>query len=106
MKKQTLILPQGEIIEKLPSIQFSEDNTYRFCKDFGFFRNVPSNVKFYPVEVTNNGLITFIGDGYGVSKTHTDKHGIVGKYGNGNISIFTEDIPHLVEWCTENSLGR
>lgn len=98
------ILPQGDTIGILPFIKFAENNEYRFCMDFRFFKNVPSNVKFYPVEEINNGLMTFIGDGYGIQQHHKEKFGLSGEYGSGSISIYTFDIPHLLDWCRKNLL--
>ena len=104
IKRQSQPLPQGDVIGSLPFIQFAEDNEYRFCKDFGFWKNIPSDVKFYPTEESNNELITFIGDGYGIQEHHKVKFGLSGKYGSGSISVYTSDIPHLLEWCRANFL--
>jgi hypothetical protein len=43
----------------LPFIKFAEDNEYRFYQDFRFWKNVPSNVNFYPIEESKNGLMEY-----------------------------------------------
>ena len=103
-KQQKDKLPQGDLIGSIPFIQFAEDNEYRFCLDFSFTRNIPSHVRFYPFEEFGNGLITFIGDGYGILAEHSLKYGLVGQYGNGSILVYQDDIPHLLDWCRANFL--
>jgi hypothetical protein len=104
MTRQKHEFPEGDVIGSIPHIRFPENNEYRFLMDYGIFRNVPPNINFYPVHETGNGLMTFIGDGYGVRDEYTKKFGIAGNYGSGSISIYVDDIPHLLEWCRKNFL--
>lgn len=89
-----------DVTGSLPFVRFASNNEYRFGQDFRFFKGIPSDVEFYPVEESDNGLITFIGDGYGI----LPKYKLAGKYGNGAIFVFKADIKHLVEWCRANFL--
>jgi hypothetical protein len=92
---------EKDIIGSLQYVRFAEDNEYRFSMDHGFYKNVPSDINFYPVAETGNGLIEFVGNGYGMSEEYKRK-GLSGEYGNGSIHVFNADIPHLVDWCRQN----
>jgi hypothetical protein len=82
----------------IPYIQFEEGNEYQFGMDFGFWQNIPSNVRFYPVRIFNNNeRVQFIGIGYGILEEHKEKFGLIGDYGNGFISVSASQIPHLME---------
>jgi hypothetical protein len=82
----------------IPYIQFEEGNEYQFGMDFGFWQNIPSDVRFYPVGIFNNNeRVQFIGIGYGILEEHKEKFGLIGDYGNGFISVSASQIPHLME---------
>jgi hypothetical protein len=95
---------QTDVIGSFPFIKFKENNEYRFGMDFNFFKGIPSDIMFYPISESNNGLITFIGNGYGILKEHKEKLGLSGEYGNGSIYVYASDIPHLLDWCRSNFL--
>lgn len=88
----------------LPFVVFEENNTFRYQKDFGYWQNVPSDVKFYAVKEINN-MIEFVGNGYGLTKDY-QKYGLFGKYGSGSIAVLISDIPHLVDFCRDNFLEK
>lgn len=88
----------------LPFIVFEENNTFRYQKDFGYWQNVPSDVRFYPVKEVNN-MIEFVGNGYGLTKEY-QKYGLFGQYGSGSIAVLISDIPHLVDFCRSNYLEK
>jgi hypothetical protein len=82
----------------IPYIQFEEGNEYQFGMDFGFWQNIPSDVRFYPVGIFNNNeRVQFIGIGYGILEEHKEKFGLIGDYGNGFISVSASQIPHLMD---------
>lgn len=81
----------------IPYIQFEKDNTYGFNMDFGFYQNIPDDIRFYPVEIGSNNLVKFIGIGYGILKEYKEKFGLIGDYGNGCIFVSASQIPHLME---------
>lgn len=80
----------------IPYIQFEENNTYKFGMDFGFWQNIPDDVRFYPVNIFNE-RVQFIGIGYGILEEHKQKFGLIGEYGNGCIFVSISEIPHLME---------
>lgn len=88
----------------LPYVRFNEDNEIRFGQDSCFWKCIPDNINFYPIEETQNGLIVFIGDGHGILKSHREKYNIHGSYGNGAIYVFKDDILDIVDWCKKNFL--
>lgn len=98
MPSQTIAEPN--ITESLQFVRFGSNNKIRFGQDFRFGKGLPDDVNFYPIEEMDNRYIVFIGDGYGIQS----KHKISGKYGNGAIFVFKDDIPELVEWCRANFL--
>lgn len=91
-----------ETIKQHNSIRFDKDNEYIYGQDFRFLKGVPSDIDFYPLEETRNGLIIFIGDKHGIRP----EHNLAGEYGNGAIDIRVTDIPHLIDWCRNNVLKR
>lgn len=95
-KKESNYLKAFEHNKGIPYIQFEEDNTYNFRMDFGFWQNIPDDVRFYPFEITKCS-VKFIGIGYGILKEHKEKFGLIGEYGNGCIFVSTSEIPHLME---------
>jgi hypothetical protein len=82
----------------IPYIQFEKDNTYKFGMDFGFYQNIPDDVRFYPIAIGSNNFVQFIGVGYGILEhIYKEKFGLVGEYGNGCIFVSATQIPHLME---------
>jgi len=69
-------------------IQFEPDNNLRFFMDHRLWENIPSEIKFYPVKIFTNGLVDFVGEGYGSKE----------KYGNGSITLFQKDLESVMEW--------
>jgi hypothetical protein len=94
------LLQQHNVTGSLPFVRFSSDNEIRFGQDHSFWKGLPDDIQFYPIEETQNGLMVFVGDGYGI----LPKHKVAGKYGNGAVYVFKDDIPDLVEWCRANFL--
>jgi len=64
--------------------------------DFGFWQNIPSDVRFYPIQI-NKENIKFIGIGYGILEEHKENFGLIGDYGSGCIFVSKSQIPHLIE---------
>ena len=93
---QTIAKPH--VTGSLPFVRFASGNKIRFFMDFNTWEGVPDDVQFYPIDELHNGLIGFIGDGYGV----LPKYNAAGKYGSGSIHIPKDQIPELVEWCRAN----
>lgn len=73
-------------------IQFEPDNNLRFFMDHRLWENIPSEIKFYPTKVFNNGLVDFVGEGYGSKE----------KYGNGSITLFQKDLEPIISWVNEH----
>jgi len=73
-------------------IQFEPDNIVRFCLDHRLWENIPSEIKFYPTKIFQNGLVDFVGEGYGSKE----------KYGNGSIALFEKDLEPIMEWIKLN----
>lgn len=86
------------VTESLQFVRFTSNNEIRFCQDHGFWKGLPDDIQFYPVEETPNGLMVFVGDGYGL----LPKYGVAGKYGNGAVYVFINDIPDIIDWCRAN----
>lgn len=83
-------------------VQFKEGNTIRYGQDMRFFCGIPNDVKLYPTEITLNGLIIMVGDGYGIRSEHK----LPGRYGSGAIFAFSQDLPEdLILWCKDNMLS-
>lgn len=98
---EAAIVGNTHVTGSLPFVRFASGNKIRFFMDHGLWEGLPDDIQFYPIDELDNGLIGFIGDGYGVLK---GKHSIAGKYGSGSIYIPKDQIPELVEWCRANFL--
>lgn len=96
-EKKSNYLKAVEHNKDIPYVQFEKDNTYGFGMDFGFYQNIPDNVRFYPIDIFKNERVRFIGIGYGILEEHKQKFGLVGEYGNGCIFVSISEIPHLME---------
>ena len=97
-KKKSKYKQAVEHNKDIPYIQFEKDNEYKFIMDFGFWKSIPSDVRFYPVDIINNNArVLFIGIGFGILEEHKEKFGLIGDYGNGYISVSASQIPHLME---------
>lgn len=85
--------------------RFPVDNNIKYLQDFSVLEGtIPPHIKFYPTDILSNGLITFIGDGYGILNHHR-LNGINGGYGCGAISIYSKSLPdEFVAWCKSNLL--
>lgn len=100
-EKQSIANSQVAITENLPFVRFSNNNEIRFGQDFRFWKGLPEDVDFFPIEETANELMMFVGDGYGI----LPEHKITGRYGSGAIYVFKCDMSdELIEWCRENFL--
>ena len=85
----------------LSFVKFKPDNNMRYGQDFGFLKDIPSDIQFYPIEETSNGLMVFVGDKHGI-RPH---HNLQGTYGNGAIYVFKSDMSdELIAWCRSNFL--
>ena len=73
-------------------VQFEPENYLRFFVDHRLWMNIPSDVKFCPTKIFDNGLVDFVGEGYG-SKN---------KYGSGSITLFQKDLEPIIEWIKLN----
>lgn len=95
------------VTSSLNCVEFKEDNNIAFYQDFGFFKGLPSGVKFYPqkvdVQPSTEG-VWFIADRHGISKGN--KYGLAGEYGNGSLFVTRADLSErLFEWCKANVLN-
>ena len=81
----------------VPYIQFEKDNKYKFYMDFSFYKNIPDDVRFYPVRINNNNdSVEFIAVGYGITQSDKEQYGLIGNYGSGCIHVYIDQIPHLM----------
>lgn len=90
--------------EKIPFVRFYEYNGINFSLNEQMKKgsNIPDGVDLYPVEESDNGMIKFIGDQYGVS---SEFDMISGQYGSGPIYVNKYDLPiSLLLWCRANFL--
>ncbi len=86
----------------IPYVEFKVGNKITFGQDFSWWDELPSNIRFYPVEEIGNN-IWLIGNKYGVQRNN--EWGIDGEYGNGRVCVSVKDMPtELVDWCRENLL--
>lgn len=69
------------------SYLFPKDNKIRFWQDFSIWEGIPNDVEFSPIKISN-GSVTFIGIGYGASKTNL--YNLAHSYGNGAIYVSVE----------------
>ena len=71
------------------------ENEIPYIQDHGFWKSVPSGVKFIVANVTKQNGLKLVADGYGA--LHDNKFGLKYNYGNGAIYVSVSDLPEKTQ---------